>query len=185
MYGLVNKGLEQMIRAHADDQTWDTIKCRAGVDVELFLSLRQYPDEITYDLVHSASEVLGEPPSECLRAFGHYWMLYTATEGYGELMSLTGATLHDFLQNLPNMHARINLSFPDLQPPVFRCEAVTERSMLLHYHSHRQGLAPMVVGLLEGLSERFGTPITITMIESREQGADHEVFHISFEDNSA
>lgn len=179
MYGLVNKGLEQMACARLDAYAWEAVKARAGIDTELFLSLHQYPDAMTYDLIEGVSLALGEPPAECLRAFGRYWMLYTAAQGYGELLSLTGANLHEFLQNLPNLHARINLSFPELHPPIFTCTEVAPRSLLLHYHSHRKGLAPMVVGLLEGLSERFATPITIELVQSRDQGYDHEIFRIT------
>lgn len=182
MYGLVNKGMEQMVCSHFNAEIWEHIKAHAGVEIEMFLSMHEYPDAMTYNLVDGASMTLGHSHAELLRTFGRYWMLYTANEGYGELLNHTGMTLHEFLQNLPNLHARVSLSFPHLVPPIFTYEETDEHSALLHYRSQRQGLAPMVIGLLEGLSERFKTPITITTIQSREQGDDHEVFCITFEE---
>jgi hypothetical protein len=46
--------------------------------------------------------------------------------------------------------------------------------MIVEYHSTRQGLAPMVTGLLKGLGIRFSTPIDI----SHEPKPDHVAFTI-------
>jgi hypothetical protein len=180
MYGLVNKAIEQMVCTRYGVDAWETIKQRAGVDLDLFLSLRQYPDDMTYRLVGAASETLGASQAEILRAFGHYWTMYTAEEGYGELFRLTGGSLREFLHNLPNLHSRIDLSFPNLHPPIFKAIDLPDGGLLLHYYSERPGLAPMVVGLLEGLAERFHTAIAIAQVAAREQGAEHDVFRISF-----
>jgi hypothetical protein len=179
MYGLINKAIEQMVCSGYGEDTWETVKRQAGAQPGMFMSMRQYPDDLTYRLV-AASQELGRDPADILRASGRYWMLYTAAEGYGELLTLAGGSLGECLRNLPNMHARIELSFPHLRPPVFECSDVTSGGLLLHYYSERQGLAPMVVGLLEGLSERFEAPIEIALVQSRERGDDHDIFQITF-----
>jgi hypothetical protein len=48
----------------------------------------------------------------------------------------------------------------------------------LHYFSHRQGLAPFVVGLMQGLGKMFHTPATVRRVEAKETGADHDVFEV-------
>ncbi len=180
MYGLVNKAIEQMVCGEFSHEAWAAIKQRAGLADDVFVSMRPYPDELTYALVDAAHQLLGLEHSAILRAFGRYWVLYTAAEGYGELLNLTGATLAEFLQNLPNLHARIALLYPELHPPTFQCVAAGESTLLLHYFSERDGLEPMVLGLLEGLAERFATPIDITALASRAQGHDHAIFQIRF-----
>jgi hypothetical protein len=142
--------------------------------------MNQYHDDITYRLVGAASDVLGLPAEAILKAFGCYWMLYTSKEGYDQMLHMTGSTLLEFLQNLDNMHARIGLIYPHVQPPSFRCSDIAERSLHLHYYSDRPGLTPMVVGLLEGLAIMFDTPIDVTLVSSRETGDDHDVFSIAF-----
>lgn len=183
MYGLVNKAIEQMVCTHFSTTTWVTIKEHAGVDVDTFLSMSPYPDSTTYALVDSASQILGVSSSTVLRSFGHYWTLYTAAEGYGELLKLTGDSLFMFLQNLDDLHARIGLSYAQLRPPSFQCTEVSEHSLLLHYYSNRAGLTPMVIGLLEGLAERFATQIDILPIASRDTGADHEILQITLRES--
>lgn len=179
MYGLVNKAVEQMVCSHFNPETWEAIKQHAGVDISTFVSLRPYPDDITYQLVDSAHHTVGLSHADILRAFGRYWVLYTATEGYGELLNVTGRTFEEFMENLPNLHTRVSFSYPQLVPPTFDTEPF-EGGVLVHYYSDRQGLAPMVVGLLEGLAERFQTLIAIEMIASREAGDDHEIFRIDY-----
>lgn len=181
MYGLVNKALEGMVRIRFGDHAWETIKRNAGVDIEAFVSMDAYPDNVTYKLVDAASEVLGLPAEEVLHAFGEYWVLYTAQEGYGEMLRMAGDTLPAFLQNLDNLHARVGLLFPRLKPPSFWCTDMREDSLRLHYYSPagRGGLAPFVVGLLKGLAAMFKTEIEVTQASSHSQGADHDEFLIT------
>ena len=156
MYGLINKAVEGLVRSKFGDETWDRIRARAGLPDEPFVSMEQYPDKTTYDLVGAASAELGAPAEAILEELGRYWVLYTAEAGYGELMKSAGRTLPEFLRNLDQLHTRVRLSFPDLAPPSFAVTEETAHSLRLHYYSHRAGLAPLVVGLVKGLGERFG-----------------------------
>ena len=58
MYGLANKALEQLVTSRFGEEAWETVKRNAGVDVDVFVSMEAYPDDVTYKLVRSASEVL-------------------------------------------------------------------------------------------------------------------------------
>ena len=178
MYGMINGAIEGMVRMHHGDEAWARIRARAGIDVEVFMSTEAYPDETTYRLVGAASEVLGASTDDVLQAFGEYWITHTASEGYGGLLSATGATLPEFLVELPNFHARVAMIFPALQPPRFACSDVAEDSLRLHYWTKRRGLAPFVVGLVRGLGRRFGTEVEVRLVESRDAGADHDVFEV-------
>jgi hypothetical protein len=185
MYGMVNKAVQDLITRQHGEEVWQRIRSRAGVEEEMFISNEPYPDEITYQLVGAASEVLAVPAAEILRTFGRWWILHTATEGYGHLMKAGGRTLPEFLKNLPNFHTRIVLMFPHLRPPEFECTDVTADSLRLHYHSHRRGLAPFVTGLLEGLGEMFRTPVTVNNEHSLDDGASHDVFFVSWEESAS
>ena len=115
--------------------------------------------------------------------FGEHWTLYTAQEGYGEMLNLAGRTLFEFLQNLDHLHARVGLLFPQLRPPSFRCTDVTGGSLRLHYYSERPGLTPFVIGLVKGLGRRFNVPVSITLAQSRTGGADHDEFLVTLADD--
>ena len=184
MYGLVNKAIEEMVCDRFDEDTWETIKEKAGLDdIDYFISMEGYPDDVTHRLVRAACEVLGMSADTILQAFGEYWVTYTAAEGYGEMLDSAGKNLPEFLNNLDNLHARVGLSFPKLAPPEFDCDDETEQSLHLHYRSSREGLAPMVVGLVKGLGKRFETDVDITHTDSRDEGNDCDTFLIKYQEH--
>ncbi|WAS94279.1 heme NO-binding domain-containing protein [Nannocystis punicea] len=170
MYGLVNKAVEDLVCSHYGEHTWAQIQARAGVQAPGFVSMETYPDELTYKLVDAASEVLGAPIDVVLEAVGEHWILFTARHGYGELLPMFGATLREFVANLDNMHARVGLSFAKLRPPSFVVREAGPQALELEYHSSREGLAPMVVGLLKGLARTFAEDIAVEHVHGRERG---------------
>jgi Haem-NO-binding len=190
MYGLVNKAIEQMVCTNFGEETWQKIKQKAEINVDMFLSMEGYPDDITHRLVRAASEVLNLPSADIMHAFGEYWVTYTSEEGYGEMMAMSGNNLPEFLGNLDDLHARVGVVFPKLQPPSFECSetdeslAADEESLQLHYYSERDGLAPMVVGLVKGLGKRFDTEVDITQTSDRNDGADHDEFLVKYKAGS-
>lgn len=180
MYGMVNKALEEMVCSAHGESVWETIKAKAGVDVELFLSNEAYPDDMTYRLVGAASEVLQAPAPELLQAFGVHWVMNTAAKGYGHLMQAAGTNLKDFLVYLPNFHTRVNLIFPHLNPPRFLCSEIQETSLKLHYFSDRRGLSPFVLGLVDGLGQYFNTPVVVSQESFWSSDGEHDIFHVSW-----
>ena len=181
MYGLVNKAVQDLVCSRFGEETWQAIKRKANVDDAMFVSMEAYPDPITYSLVGAASEVLGMSPDDILKAFGEHWILYTAREGYGDILQMGGTSLVSFLQNLDNLHVRVGMSFPELRPPEFRCSDIEPGSLLLHYYSSREWLGAMVVGLLHGLGKMFNTELSVEHSAKRSEGADHDEFRIRWQ----
>ncbi|WP_216908197.1 heme NO-binding domain-containing protein [Synechococcus sp. CCY 0621] len=179
MYGLVNRAIQQMVTTHHGEEVWQRIKDRADLqDLDFFSTYQAYPDDVTHRLVAAATQELGLSGDQIMQAFGEYWITYTASEGYEQLLESTGETLPEFLDQLDNLHARAAVAFPELQPPSFRCEHSTDASMQLEYRSKRQGLAPMVTGLLHGLGKRFQTPVEVDQMASRDQGDATDLFQV-------
>ena len=180
MHGLVNQAIRDLAVKVGGEPLWLDIKSRAGVNIEMFVSMEAYPDDVTYRLVDAASLVLGISAAEMLHAFGKHWILYTARQGYGAIFEMMGRTLPAFLGNLDAMHARLSLSMPELRPPSFVCEHLAEGQIRLEYWSFRPGLAPMVLGLLDGLAEMYQVSIVVTRGASRDNGDDHDEFLIAY-----
>lgn len=179
MYGLVNRAVEELLRARYGEDTWLRVKQSAGVTAPQFVSMEPYPDELTVALVSAASAEVGVPGHELLEALGRYWITYTADQGYGELLQMGGKDVKQFLLNLDALHARVGSRFEALSPPSFRVSDVAGDRLLLHYHSQRTGLAPLVIGLLHGLGERFSQTVEVEHRGRRgEQGLEHDVFSL-------
>lgn len=169
-----------MVVLNHGEALWEQIKRQAGVEIDVFMSNENYSDEVTYKIVAAASQILRMPAEQILINFGEHWVLHTAQEGYGGLMGAAGKTLPEFMRNLPNFHSRMTMIFPKLQPPHFECTDITEQSLKLHYHSQRQGLAPFVTGLMQGLGKKFNTPVTVHQTAAKAQGADHDIFEVTW-----
>ena len=181
MYGLINKAVRGLVIEQFGEEAWTRIRVRAGLEEDDFVSMDNYDDSVTYDLVGAASQELGLAAEAILEGFGSYWVRYTGVEGYGHLLDSAGSSLPEFLTNLDQMHARVKLAFPDLKPPRFRVTDADEDGLILHYYSHRPGLAPLVVGLVQGLAERFGDVVEVDSFRDEVgEDSEHDAFRVRF-----
>jgi len=180
MYGIVNKAIEDLVIENFGSETWDTVKKRSGVDVDFFLSSESYDDSITYKLAQAISDEKNMTLRDVLIAFGEWWVLRTGKEKYGRLMESGGASLREFLVNLPVFHNRIMLMYPNLTPPEFKVSNIETSSLHVHYFSKREGLQDFVYGLLLGLGKMYHVPVQIDLLNSRSEGSSHETFKVSW-----
>lgn len=180
MYGIVNKAIEDLVKENFGEEKWLAIKDRSGIDVDFFISNEPYDDDITYKLAGAVSQEMNMTVGAVLEAFGEWWVLRTSKEKYGGLMEAGGSGLREFLLNLPVFHNRVMLIYPKLTPPEFKISDVAERSISVHYFSKRIGLEDFVRGLLQGLGKMYQTPVTVDLVQSRDQGFDHEIFKVSW-----
>ena len=181
MYGLVNKAIKDLVEERFGHDTWKRIAEAADFHDHEFLSMEPYDDELTYRLVEAGCKELGMEAKDLLDAFGEFWIMYTAAEGYGELLDLFGTNFEEFVANLDAMHSRVGLSMPQPQPPGFSFERRKTGLHRLHYRSGRPGLAPMVIGILRGLGDRFRTKVAVAHLP-QESEPGHDVFSIRVED---
>lgn len=180
MYGMVNLAIQDFMSERYGEKVWQEVKARAAPAIDHFLTMEQYPDEVTQGMMIAASEISGDSIPALMDNVGEYFVDFARHSGYGELMQIIGTTLPEALSNLDNMHARVGLSFPELRPPAFWCTEVEEHSLVLHYQSVRDGLGPMIPGTVRGLGTMLKTRVTVEWIVRREEGADHDQFRVTF-----
>lgn len=180
MYGLVNQAVQDYVRNAMGEAAWSAVRSRTGLDEDEFLPLQQYPDELTFALVGAACEVSGRQPADLVESIGAWWVEFTAIKGYGSLLDQLGTTFADALANLDAMHVRVALMMPELRPPSFRVSNRRERGLTLAYVSRRQGLAPMVIGLVKGLGRKYGLEPSVRLSVPRSDGDDTDVFEVTW-----
>lgn len=185
MYGLVNNGVRKFIVDSHGEDVWREICEKAGVPDEEFENLTAYDDQHTYALVGAVSEKLGLPAERVLEIFGEYWVGFSKATAIGRLIDQGSERFIDRIRGLDEMHERIKLTMTHLDPPSFEFEEVSDGNHRLHYISNREGLAPMVVGLLHGMAKECGVTIDVAHAESRSDGADHDVFTLRIETAAA
>ncbi len=177
MYGMVNQALEALVTERFGSETWAVVREKAGILDPAFITMKQYPDEVTYALAGALSEHLQAPLPDLLHAFGIYWVAYAKRGPWGKIMLASGGSTYELLATLDAMHARIAISFPDLKPPSFKVRT-DGAAVVVDYHSHRPGLAPFVMGLIEGIGTLFGESVKVEQLASKDAGAPADSFRV-------
>ena len=180
MYGMVNRAIEEYVRAKAGDEGWLEVARSAGLSSETFVSMEPYPDKVSFDLVGATCQKLGLPASVVLEDLGVYWIEFAQQQGYANLLRLAGDNLPDILRNLDNLHARVRLNFTELQMPTFWCTDDDGSKMTVHYRSIRAGLSYFVIGLFHGLAKMLAVSISVEQTKSKSDGADHDEFLVTY-----
>ncbi len=178
MYGMVNKFFVQGLVNEYGSETWDKIEKQSGVNTEFFVGLEQYPDQITYDIVGAAAEVLEISADQVLEMFGKNWVEVTAKGEYGHYYALAD-DLFEFLENLDSMHKSLAAGMPELRPPSFTLFKPDDNTAQLQYVSDRPGLTPFVLGLIKGLADHYGQAITVEITAEKQSGAEQDQFRIA------
>lgn len=174
MYGLIIEGLREQVTAERGEAVWNEIARRAGTSTIPFVAMQAYDDAIVYSLVEATGAVLGLPPEVVLERFGEHWVAFAASRGYDSLLDLCGRDLGEFLGQMESLHNRVKLALPNLDPPVMTVARVDTNAIRLRYSSKRQGLAPLLVGIVRGLAKRFNVTVAIAHEVRRAEGQADE-----------
>jgi len=178
MYGMINEAMRRLVTEKSGELVWSRIAARANTP-EHFAMLHYYDDAVTYDLLMAASLELEASSADLLRDFGHYWSTRVGPENYRDILGAAGTDVVSVLTNLDEMHSRIQALYPDLRPPSFEVHDVGLSDIEVHYRSERAGLAPFVIGLLEGLGDLYGTPAVVTHTLHKSETQRYDVFHVN------
>ncbi|XP_055923667.1 guanylate cyclase soluble subunit beta-1 [Eupeodes corollae] len=175
MYGFVNYALELLVLKHFGESIWEQIKKKAMVSMEGQFLVRQiYDDEITYNLIGAAVEILNIPADDILELFGKTFFEFCQDSGYDKILQVLGATPRDFLQNLDALHDHLGTLYPGMRAPSFRC---TEKdgTLRLHYYSERPGLEHIVIGIVKAVASKLhGVEVEIEIVKRKGDPIDED-----------
>lgn len=166
MYGFVNQAIKEFVVDYHGEEVWHRIQDTAGTAKCPFISGHIYEDQLTYDLVDAITKELHVSADQALEVFGEYWVKFVEGQGFGALLTSNGRDFREFLANLDQFHARVANSYPKCQPPSFEYEDRADGGIDLYYSSERPGLAPMVLGIIQGLAKWYGEEIEVELRES-------------------
>ena len=128
-------------------------------------------------IARGMSERLGQSVEACLGRFGRYWVRFAERGSYGHILDFTGSDLVSFIQNLDRMHQAVLSAMPAAQVPSFSVVRHEDGKLRVKHNSERAGLEPFVVGLLQGLLDRFGLEGEVEQVESMSNSAEFAVVY--------
>jgi hypothetical protein len=157
---------------------WDEIQLQSGIGPAHLISAECYDDAITYTLLAAVGDYLSLKPDEALVRFGRYWVRFVESGSFKHIMDFTGKDIQSFVANLDRMHGGVQVVLPRAIMPAFRVVDSAPGRISIAYSSPRSGLEPFVLGLLEGLLERFG--LTGAVAQSDQIGGE-SIFVLGYE----
>lgn len=180
MYGFVNCALENLVLRNFGEGKWSEIKRAARLDMDgHFLFSVIYKDEITYNLVGAAVEVLGIEASKILELFGEWFLDFCQESGYDRILQVLGGTLRDFISNLDALHDHLASAYPGMHAPSFRVSDRADGTLILHYYSSREGLEYIVIGLIRAVARKLlNTEISVEIVKQKQGQGDDVQFAI-------
>jgi hypothetical protein len=82
MLGMVNHALQEMVVERHGDEVWAAICADAGVQEPVFVIMRPYPDQVTFDLAAAVARRLGVSLADaCKRSDTFGWFMPSANRG--------------------------------------------------------------------------------------------------------
>lgn len=152
---MVHNGIRAMVVERLGEKEWLRIEREGRIGPSEFIGLTVYDDTVTFRIVQIAADALGLPLASCLREFGRYWINFAQKGSFGAIMDFTGSDLISFISNLDRMHRAVAATMPSGSMPSFILNEQNATSLSILYRSERVGLEQFVIGLLEGLLDRF------------------------------
>lgn len=179
MKGHIFNLLEEFIEEVAGIDKLEIIYERCSFDTQVgFTACENYPDEMLLEMVDHTTQVLDISIADAQFAYGK-WL-------FPRLIALLPEQYSKFdhpsplLALLDNIH-KIELKklYPDATPPAFDYFEVDSTHSTLTYHSTRQ-MYDLVSGVLQGVAEFYGVPITAKPEMVKGSPANTCVYHLHY-----
>lgn len=177
MYGMIHKGIRQMVIDQIGDDVWNAIEQKLGIGPTEMVTGLVYDDALTIEIISEAAARLNLAFDDALLEFGRYWIKFAASGSFKSFMDFTGQDLPNFISNLDRMHLAVATAMPRAQLPSFTLVENTSDRLLVEYRSDRTGLEKFVVGLFHGLMDRFGTRGSVNIVRRSEHATVFEILH--------
>ncbi len=167
MYGIINQSIQELVIKNFGEETWLKIISRSNLAIAEFENHELYDDEITYKLAQTIADVLETTLEAVLKLFGEFWILDISMKKYPSMMAAGGNNLKEFMLNLPTFHNRVFMTYPKLIAPEFKVH-LDQDDLLVEYHSQRNGLSPLMEGMLVGIVKMFNEAhVTVELEKSK------------------
>lgn len=155
-------------------------KKKAGFKEDLIISpMTTIEDQKTKDLMKFIGKEVGKKPGEIWHDMG-IKNIETFSQWFPSYFS--NRTLKNFLMLMDTVHQQLTEMLPGANPPGLRAKELNDHQIEMTYKSKR-GMFDYFLGLLEGSSSFFKTPIEIEEVKRGKTSDDKEflTIHISFE----
>lgn len=166
MKGTVLVCLKEVVVNAAGEHAWRRCLQMAGLDAFAIFTLSEdVPDETGLALVRAVCDTLNIDLADAADAFGSHWVGAYAPRIYKTLYGRY-RNAREFFTDINNMHDRVVRHIADARPPRFELEWQDEKTLLMHYCSHRN-LIDIAVGMARAMGRHFKEELVVTKLSEK------------------
>merc|ERR1712013_66362 len=156
MYGYFNHAFEKFILQKYGPEKWEIIRMEAGMFDESFEDKELYDDNMTYEIIDAACDVLDMENEMLQEVFGETYFTHCLSTHHSLLLTKLGTNLFDFLANMDTLHDHLSLSYVGVKIPSFRVRQSEDRtSISVDYHTERVGLEYVTKGVIRMAAQKL------------------------------
>ncbi|APX97697.1 heme NO-binding domain-containing protein [Natronorubrum daqingense] len=159
MHGIVHKTLKEYAIDRTDEETWEEILERAGLEPTLYLPVSSYEDHEIQAILSAITSMASQDRRQIERDFGRALA--------PELLSTFSAHVRTddfiaFLTALESIRGDVDEATTDASLPSLTTTRESTDDVHLAYRTHREpAYCGLARGMLEGLAEEFDAEVTV------------------------
>jgi methyl-accepting chemotaxis protein len=160
MKGAIVLCIAELVKKVGGNEQWREILRRSGLPEDLQLtSIADVDDGVIQKVLKNIGEVLHLSPQQITEAFGDYWVNDYASKYYkAYYYGINSAKA--MIMGVDTIHAQVIKIIPNARPPRFDVEEIDEKTLRVHYKSHRK-MIDFYIGLVKGVGRFFKTPLQV------------------------
>lgn len=161
MKGVIITCLESLVKEQFGQHSWEDILEEAGLERHaIFNMTSNVKDESVLEIVNATCKVLNLTLPQAADAFGDYWVNVYAPRVYS-MYFRKAHSAKEMLLHMDKLHETVTASIPDAHPPRFDYEWQDEKTLIMHYKSHR-GMLDFLIGLIKGVGTYYNEELRVT-----------------------
>ncbi|MDR2632900.1 MAG: heme NO-binding domain-containing protein [Treponema sp.] len=160
MKGTIVLCIADLVKKGGGEEKWREILKRSGLPEDLLLtSIADVDDTIIQEVLKNIGTVLQLSPQQISEAFGDYWVNDYAPKYYkAYYYGINSAKA--LIMGVDAIHEQVTKIIPNAHPPRFDVEEIDEKTLKVHYKSHRK-MIDFYIGLVKGVGKFFKTPLQV------------------------
>jgi predicted hydrocarbon binding protein len=179
MHGIVHKTLKEYVVARTDDDTWDTIVERSGLEPKLYLPVTHYEDGEIDAVLETLSTMATQDRRAIERDFGRTLA--------PELLSTFSAHLRrdwelpELLESLETVTDDVEAATEGTVLPALSCHRESDAAVVTYESGRDTRYCGLAHGILEGIVAAFDADATVAETACAGDGADACQFRVDLE----
>lgn len=161
MHGLTNRAIQCFVIDTYGSERWAECARVADIGFSDFESMLIYDNDLTNQILDTASAALNRLRFELMEDLGTYLVSHPNTESLRRLLRFGGDTFIEFLHSLDELPDRARLAVSDFDLPELDLRDQTATQYSLTCRSPIAGTGHVFIGILRAMADDYGALVIL------------------------